>query len=89
MKVTKATTTATTTEPPTETCTHERLARGAVADIQRCSRCNVVSVHMGAMTVRFDANGIESLWATLGEALVAMASPHARAAASMGPRGLA
>ncbi|MCZ7686576.1 MAG: hypothetical protein M5U28_50645 [Sandaracinaceae bacterium] len=37
--------------------------------MQRCADCGVLSLHVGALTVRLDAAAAEALWATLGTAL--------------------
>ncbi|HJL14328.1 MAG TPA: hypothetical protein RMH99_01660 [Sandaracinaceae bacterium LLY-WYZ-13_1] len=50
-------------------CRHRTLAQGPAAQIQYCPECRAVAVHMGALTVRLQPAGAESLWATLGEAL--------------------
>lgn len=50
-------------------CLHEVLAAGPIAGVHRCTQCNVVSIHLGATTVRLDPAACESLWGTLGEAL--------------------
>ena len=51
-------------------CRNEPLATGPVARIERCRDCGTIAVHLGVVTVRLDAVACESLWATLGEALV-------------------
>ena len=51
-------------------CRNEPLATGQVARIERCRDCGTIAVHLGAVTVRLDAAACESLWATLGEALI-------------------
>lgn len=50
-------------------CRHETLARGPVAQVQRCTDCGCVSIHMGPTTVRVDPAVMKSLVATLEEAL--------------------
>lgn len=51
---------------------HERLAAGPVAEVQRCLECGAVSVHLGAVTLRLTESAVDSLWSTLGDALVSM-----------------
>lgn len=55
-----------------EKCAHEVLASGPIARVELCARCDVVSVHLGPTTIRLEPGAVESLWATLGEALGAM-----------------
>jgi len=50
-------------------CVHEPLAAGPIARIDHCARCQVVSIHLGATTVRLEPGACASLWSTLGEAL--------------------
>jgi hypothetical protein len=53
-------------------CHLETLARSHVLHVQRCSHCNTLSLHVGPLTLRFDAEGAESFWNTLGQALLAL-----------------
>ena len=53
-------------------CLNEVLAAGPIAWVQGCTQCNIVSLHLGATTVRLDPAACESLWATLGEALAVL-----------------
>lgn len=53
-------------------CMHEVLAAGPVAEVRHCTKCDAVSIQMGPTTVRLDAAACESLWATLGEALIVL-----------------
>lgn len=50
------------------TCHHVTLAKNGVAHVQQCTDCECVSIHLGPMTLRIDAMGLEALWAVLGEA---------------------
>jgi hypothetical protein len=56
-------------------CAFETLARSPALHVQRCRHCNTLSLHVGALTLRFDAESAEAMWATLGEALLVL---HAR-----------
>ncbi|MET0287636.1 MAG: hypothetical protein ABW352_24325 [Polyangiales bacterium] len=47
----------------------QTLARSATSHVQRCVHCNCVALHVGPVTLRFDAGAAESLWNTLGQAL--------------------
>lgn len=53
------------------TCTsgHRTLAHGPVGSVQHCRDCGVLSLHLGATTIRLDPASAEALWATLGHAL--------------------
>lgn len=53
----------------TSPCHLHPLAAGPIARIESCASCRVVSIHLGALTVRLDPSACESLWATLSEAL--------------------
>lgn len=53
-------------------CRLETLARSSVLHVQRCNHCNTLSLHFGPLTVRFDAESVESIWNTLGEALMSL-----------------
>lgn len=53
-----------------EECRMHTLARSATSHVQRCVHCNCVAVHVGPVTLRFDAGAAESLWNTLGQALI-------------------
>lgn len=57
-----------------EPCRMRTLARSGTAHIQRCVDCNCVALHVGPVTLRFDAGAAESLWRTLGEALSQLSS---------------
>jgi hypothetical protein len=53
-----------------EECRMQTLAKSATTHVQHCVHCNCVAVHVGPVTLRFDAGAAESLWNTLGQALV-------------------
>lgn len=55
--------------PNRSPCHLQPLATGPIARIESCASCRVVSIHLGATTVRLDPSACESLWATLSEAL--------------------
>ena len=57
---------------PAASCRLETLARTSVLHVQRCTHCNTLSLHFGPLTVRFDAESVESIWNTLGEALISL-----------------
>jgi hypothetical protein len=55
-----------------QNCQLETLVRGRTAHVQRCVRCNSLSLHVGPVTLRFAPEAAEGLWNTLGEALFAL-----------------
>ena len=52
-----------------EECRMQTLAKSATAHVQRCVHCNCIAIHVGPVTLRFDASAAESLWNTLGQGL--------------------
>lgn len=54
----------------TEGCHLYTLAKGTTGHIQRCVHCGTLSLHVGPVSLRFDPGALESLWSTLGEALL-------------------
>jgi hypothetical protein len=67
-----------------EGCQLHTLAQGNVGHVQRCSHCDALSLHLGAVTLRFDGAALESLWNVIGQALMQL---HEDAQAER-PRGL-
>lgn len=57
------------------TCHQVTLAKHAIAQVQRCTHCECISVHVGPTTLRLDAHALESLWLALGEAVAALHLP--------------
>jgi hypothetical protein len=53
-----------------EACRMHTLAKSDTAHVQHCVHCNCVALHVGPVTLRFDAGAAQSLWNTLGQALV-------------------
>jgi hypothetical protein len=53
-----------------EECRMQTLAKSATTHVQHCVHCNCIALHVGPVTLRFDAGAAESLWNTLGQALV-------------------
>jgi hypothetical protein len=51
------------------TCRHRTLAHGPAGSVQQCLDCGVISLHVGAVTLRVDPATAEALWAVLGNAL--------------------
>lgn len=54
---------------PPEECRMETLAKSASTHVQRCRHCQCIAIHLGPVTLRFDASAASSLWNTLGRAL--------------------
>jgi hypothetical protein len=65
--------------PDHRSCCPTALASGPIVRVDLCPACNVVSLHLGATTLRLDAGALESLWSTLGHALTEL---HTRDAQS-------
>ena len=57
---------------PSPSCRRLALASGPVARLEFCAHCQVLSLHLGAVTLRLDEGAGESLRATLDEALRAL-----------------
>lgn len=49
-------------------CHHVTLASNGVAQVEHCTECGCVSIHLGPTTVRVDATTLDALSAVLGEA---------------------
>jgi hypothetical protein len=73
-------------------CEHRVLAQSGIAQVQICQHCGTLSLVLGAITLRFDPTALESLWNTLGQALMALhaeAKSQAPTFTSLPPRGSA
>ena len=57
-----------------EECRMQTLAKSTTAHVQRCVHCNCIAIHVGPVTLRFDASAAESLWNTLGQGLTRLES---------------
>ena len=53
-----------------EDCRLYTLAKNHAAHVQRCGKCGALSLHLGPLTLRFDAAALESLWNVIGQALI-------------------
>jgi hypothetical protein len=53
-----------------EGCNLYTLAKSNVAHVQRCSHCGALALHLGPITLRFDAAALESVWNVIGQALM-------------------
>jgi hypothetical protein len=54
-----------------------RLAEGPVCSVDRCS-CGILHFNVGPLTLRLEAEAVESMWSVLGEALHRLAALEAR-----------
>lgn len=50
-------------------CFHALLAKNSLGKIDYCASCGVVTLHIGAISMRFDPESAESLWVLLGDGL--------------------
>ncbi|HEU4408011.1 MAG TPA: hypothetical protein VFS43_22305 [Polyangiaceae bacterium] len=57
---------------PSPFCQRVPLASGPVARLEFCAHCQALSLHLGALTLRFDRDAAASLLETLSEALGAL-----------------
>lgn len=67
-------------------CRRQPLATGPVAHLEFCAHCQVLSLHLGAVTLRLDPGAVESLHETLGEALQALRDGRANEPFAVGGR---
>ena len=51
-------------------CMPHTLAQEGPFRVQRCAHCDTLAVHVGAITLRFEAATLESLWNVVGRALL-------------------
>ncbi|GAB5540777.1 MAG: hypothetical protein SangKO_005370 [Sandaracinaceae bacterium] len=65
-------------------CQNRTLARGPVLTVEACGDCGALSLHLGGLSLRVQADAAESAWATLGEALHAL---HATKRGTLHPIG--
>lgn len=65
---------------PSSLCRRVSLAAGPVARLEFCAHCQVLSLHLGVLTLRLDEGAVDSLRATLDEALRALRARRAVAA---------
>jgi hypothetical protein len=68
-------------------CFHAPLAKNSLGKMDYCASCGVVTLHVGAISLRFDPESAEALWALLADGLAAlrekMASERMRATNKM------
>lgn len=53
-------------------CVAEPLAQEGPFRVERCGHCNTLAVQLGAITLRFDAETLETLWNVIGQALLSL-----------------
>jgi hypothetical protein len=71
----------------TEGCNLYTLAKGTTGHVQRCLHCGTLSLHVGPISLRFDPAALESLWSTLGDALLQLhVDLHAESAPTLPAR---
>jgi hypothetical protein len=51
-----------------KTCAKDLLARGPCVRIERCAACDVVTLHLGAVSLRLDRDAFASVLRTMSEA---------------------
>lgn len=71
-------------------CHQVTLAQAGVAQVQSCTECGCVSIHLGATTLRFEPEGLEALWRVVGEAVAVLRQRRELGMTSpLGTRGVA
>ena len=53
-------------------CFHAPLAKNGMGKMDYCSACGVVTLHIGAISLRFDPESAEAVSALLSEGLTAL-----------------
>jgi hypothetical protein len=53
-------------------CHHVTLAANAMGKVDYCALCNVVTLHIGVVSLRFDPESAESAWALLAQGLASL-----------------
>lgn len=53
-------------------CFHAPLAKNGMGKMDYCSACGVVTLHIGAISLRFDPESAEAVWALLSDGLTAL-----------------
>ena len=53
-------------------CFHAPLASNGMGKVDYCAACQVVTLHVGAISLRLDPDSAEALWALLSEGLMAL-----------------
>jgi len=53
-------------------CFHAPLAKNGMGKMDYCSACGVVTLHIGAISLRLDPESAEAVWALLSDGLTAL-----------------
>lgn len=53
-------------------CFHMPLAKNGMGKMDYCGACGVVTLHVGAVSLRFDPESAETVWALLSDGLSAL-----------------
>lgn len=53
-------------------CFHAPLAKNGMGKMDYCAGCGVVTLHLGAISIRFDPESAETVWALLSDGLTAL-----------------
>lgn len=53
-------------------CFHALLAKNSLGKLDYCASCGVVTLHIGALSMRFDPESVETLWALLADGLMTL-----------------
>ncbi len=53
-------------------CFHAPLAKNGMGKMDYCSACRVVTLHIGAISLRLDPESAEAVWALLSDGLTAL-----------------
>jgi hypothetical protein len=61
-------------------CFHALLAKNSLGKLDYCASCGVVTLHIGALSMRFDPESVETLWALLSDGLMALRTEMAKKA---------
>lgn len=72
-----------------KSCRYETVANNQLACVQRCVECGGYVVHVGALSVRLDANSLEALADLLREAGARRTTGEDEMSLAGGPMGQA
>ena len=53
-------------------CFHTPLAKNGMGKMDYCAACGVVTLHIGAISLRLDPESAEAMWALLSDGLTAL-----------------
>ena len=53
-------------------CFHAPLAKNGMGKMDYCSACGVVTLHIGAISLRLDPESAEAVWTLLSDGLTAL-----------------